>query len=478
MGSIKKNFVYNSIYQILALILPFITTPYISRVLGAENIGVYSYTYSVAYYFVLVAMLGVNNYGNRSCARVRDDKFLLSKTFCEIYALQLILSILSSVVYISYVVLFSTVDIRIALYQTLYVLSAAFDINWFFFSIEKFKVTISRNLFVKLLTMILIFLCVKSEASLGIYTLIMAGGVLISQIVVWPFLKKSIFFVKPKFREIIKHLKPNIVLFVPAVAVSVYKYMDKIMIGTMSTMLEEGFYAQAEKIIQIPLGFISALGTVMLPRMSNLVYNKRNEESKELIYKSMLFISFLSSALVFGLAGIASDFIPLFLGNGYDQCVDILVGLSFSVLFVAWANVIRTQYLIPQKKDSLYLITVVVGAIVNCTINLLLIKPFGAMGAVIGTIFAEASVAVSQSILVRKELPIKSYLCNGIPFLFVGWLMFYFLTHITFTNLAFLNLMIKIFFGGLLYLTVSAIIIWVFQRDILRSVILVRRRKK
>lgn len=336
MGSIKKNFVYNSIYQILALILPFITTPYISRVLGAENIGVYSYTYSVAYYFVLVAMLGVNNYGNRSCARVRDDKFLLSKTFCEIYALQLILSILSSVVYISYVVLFSTVDIRIALYQTLYVLSAAFDINWFFFSIEKFKVTISRNLFVKLLTMILIFLCVKSEASLGIYTLIMAGGVLISQIVVWPFLKKSIFFVKPKFREIIKHLKPNIVLFVPAVAVSVYKYMDKIMIGTMSTMLEEGFYAQAEKIIQIPLGFISALGTVMLPRMSNLVYNKRNEESKELIYKSMLFISFLSSALVFGLAGIASDFIPLFLGNGYDQCVDILVGLSFSVLFVAW----------------------------------------------------------------------------------------------------------------------------------------------
>ena len=154
----KKNFIYNIIYQILILILPLITIPYVSRILGADGIGIYSYTYSIAYYFMLVAMLGLNNYGNRTIAKVRDDKEKLSKEFFGIYSLQLITSIIMVICYLLYVLIFDNSYKIIALIQILYVISTVFDINWFFFGIEKFKLTITRNTIIKVLSLVLIFI--------------------------------------------------------------------------------------------------------------------------------------------------------------------------------------------------------------------------------------------------------------------------------------------------------------------------------
>ncbi|KEZ91203.1 flippase [Lacrimispora celerecrescens] len=469
MGSIKKNFIYNIIYQMLVLILPLITTPYISRVFGAENIGIYSYTYSVAYYFVLIAMLGVNNYGNRSCARVRDEREKLSQTFWSIYFLQLILSVICTLSYLIYALLIVKNNFIITLLQTFYVISTAFDINWFFFSLEKFKVTIARNLFVKLFTILMIFLMVKSKNSLCIYTAIMSLGTLLSQLVVWPFLKSEVDFYTPKAKEMLGHLKPNLILFVPAVAVSLYKYMDKIMIGLMSDMSQEGYFAQAEKILQIPLGIISALGTVMLPRMSNIAEKYDIKESVKLIDKSMLFISFLAPALAFGLAGISSTFIPLFLGDGYTLCINILTGLSLSVLPVAWANIIRTQYLIPYKKDTVYLYTVALGAVVNFIVNGLLIGSLGAMGAVVGTVFAEMSVAISQTFMVRKALPVTKYLKDFTPFFIAGAVMFVILRKVDFGANPYVELLGKIGLGAGFYTAVSFVIMEISHKGVLNE---------
>ena len=149
MSSIKKNFLYNSLYQILVMFIPLITMPYISRVLGAQGVGTYSYAYSIANYFVLFIMLGLNNYGNRTIARVRDNEEKLSKTFWSIYALQLFLGIIINIIYVGYSFFISS-NIYISLSMFFYVLSATFDINWLFFGLEKFKLTIIRNTTIKI----------------------------------------------------------------------------------------------------------------------------------------------------------------------------------------------------------------------------------------------------------------------------------------------------------------------------------------
>lgn len=185
-----KNFIYNVLYQILIMILPLITAPYIAIVLGAERIGIYSYTYSIAYYFVLFGQLGLNVYGNRSIAIVRDDKEKLSKTFSSIFIVQLFISIVSCICYLLFIIFSSSEYRLIFVIQFVFVLSCVFDINWFFFGIEKFKLTVVRNTIIKITTVICVLLFVKTQADLWKYTTIMAVGSFLAQLVLWLQIRK------------------------------------------------------------------------------------------------------------------------------------------------------------------------------------------------------------------------------------------------------------------------------------------------
>lgn len=423
MSSIKKNFLYSSVYQILLVILPLLTSPYVSRVLEPDGLGSFSYTQSIAKYFVLFAMLGVSNYGNRSCAFVRGDKEKLSRTFCEIYTMQLCVSLIC---YITYIILSFSFEKEIRLLLLLngcYVLSAVFDISWLFFSLEQFKITVTRNIIVKLISVVCIFIFVKTKTDCWKYTLIIAASFLANQLVMWPFLKRYVYFVKPSFKDVLKHLKPNVILFLPVLAMSVYRVMDKVMLGAMSTMTETGYYENADKIVNIPAGIITAFGSVMLPRMSYLASENQENKIQEMIYKSILFVVFMASALCFGISGITQKFTPWFFGDDYSSCAQLISYLSIILLFTSWASVIRTQYIIPHKFDNEYTISIVLGAVVNVFLNFVLIPIYGAWGAVIGTIGAEVTSCVGQTFVVRKELPIKRYIIDSIPFALNGLIM-------------------------------------------------------
>ncbi len=424
MTSIKKNFIYNILYQLLILILPLITVPYVSRVLGSSGVGIYSYTYSIVNYFMLIAMLGINNYGNRTIAKVRDDKEKLSKTFFSIYSIQIIMSILMILLYIGYVLLFDNQYKVIALIQLIYLISNMLDINWFFFGLEKFKLTVTRSTLVKIISLILIFIFVKEGNDVSKYTLILSGSTLLSQLLLFPFLKNEIKFIRIKLSDIKKHIKPCLTLFVPVIAISLYKVMDKIMLGNMAIINEVGYYEQAEKIIGIPLGIITALGTVMLPRMSNLVAKKDDSKVKEYINKSINFMMFLAFPICFGLIAISNDFIPIFLGQSFNKTSILIYYLSITLIFLSFANVIRTQYLIPKEKDKVYIISVSLGAVINLIGNFILIPRLQSIGACISTILAEFTVMLYQIIAVRKELPIKKYLKEITVFLVTSIIMF------------------------------------------------------
>jgi len=451
MNSIKKNFFYNTAYQMLIILIPVLTTPYISRILGAEGTGRYSYAYSVAYYFVMFAMLGLNNYGNRTIAMVRENHEELSKTFCSIYIFQLITSTMMIVFYIVYCMFISDDNI-ISWILLLYVVSAAFDINWLFFGLELFKVTITRNLIIKSLTVISIFVFVKDINGIYIYALIYSFGMLISQLLLWGIVKKYISFKRVSLYDIKKHIKPNIILFAPVLAISLYKVMDKIMLGMISTKTEVGYYEASEKIIQIPLALINSLGTVMLPRMANLLANNEIDKSKQYIKKSITFAVFLSTSMAFGIMAIADDFVPLFYGNGFGKCVYLFWIFLPSCIFIAFANVIRTQYLIPNRKDKIYILSVFVGAIVNLFINSLLIGRLQSVGAAIGTLIAEIMVCIIQCWAVRKELPIIRYILDSFPFFFAGLLMFIGLKLVPLIQInAFSLILLKVIIGIVLY---------------------------
>jgi len=420
---IKKNLIYQSIYQILIIFLPFVTAPYTSRVLGAEGIGTYSYTYTIANYFVLFAMLGINNYGNREIAYVRNNREQLNRTFSNIFYLHSIVSILVIAAYTVYVNFTISENKLYATIQSLYVVGALFDINWFYFGIEKFKLTVTRNLAVKLLTVLCIFLFVKTTADLWLYISIMAVGFFISQTVVWLFLKNYVSFTKPVWKDIRKHIGPLLVLFIPVIAVSLYKQMDKIMLGLLTSKIQLGFYENSEKIISIPMGIIIAFGTVMLPRMSNLKATGENKKSQGYMRLSMKYVMLIAFALAFGIAGISTEFVPVFFGREFSESAVLISYLSITIPFIAFANVLRTQYLIPNAKDKQYVISVFMGAIVNLFTNWLLIPSFQALGAAIGTVFAEATVCILQAVMLKKELPVMTYVKISIFPLSIGILM-------------------------------------------------------
>lgn len=376
--------------------------------MGAEKIGIYSYAYSIATYFGLFILLGLNNYGNRTIASVRDDKDKLSKTFCSIYAMQLIMSLFVIIIYILYT-LFLSSDRLMAWTQLIYLISVSLDINWFFFGMEQFKLTVSRNTIIKILNLIFIFVLVKNQSDLYIYGLIMVCGPLLSQLILWLFIKKYIIFRRVSLNDVYVHVKPNLILFIPVIAISLYTIMDRVMLGMMSSMTEVGYYENSNKLTQIPVMAISSLGTVMLPRISNMISNGRKEESIRYIQKSLILSILLSTSMAFGLCAVSNEFVPIFYGNGFGKCKNVISILVLSSIFISWANVIRTQYLIPNKKDKIYIVSVFLGAIVNVIINLILIPKLMSIGAAIGTICAEFSVCAYQTYKIKNELNIKLF---------------------------------------------------------------------
>lgn len=472
MENVKRNLIYNILYQLLIIILPLVTAPYISRTLGANSVGIYSYTNSIAYYFLLIAMLGISTHGNRSIASIRDEKKKISKTFFEIYSIQFSTFLIAIFIYIIYSIFIVNENNDIFLIQLFYIVSGLLDISWLFFGLEKFKITVTRNTVIKLLTVICMFVFVKNPSDLWKYTLIMSLGTFISQAYLWLYLKKYVNFANIKFDNVKKHIKPILILFIPVIAYSVYKVMDKIMLGSMSTYEQVAFYQNSEKIINIPMGIITALGTVMLPRMSNIISKGEDEKTSNYIRISIKLVTLIGSAITFGIIGTSKIFAPVYLGSEFSSCSTTMTLLSITVFALSWANVVRTQYLIPSHNDRIYVFSAITGAIINIIINAILIPKFGANGAAIGTIFAEFSVMLFQVIAVSKKLPILKNIVATVPYLITGFIMMivvYF--EGKFLGESILTLIIQIFTGGLIYILLTFIYLYIIKDEMYKLIV-------
>lgn len=422
---VSVNYFYQVAYQILAVLSPLITTPYIARVLKPEYNGIYTYTYTIANYFVVFAALGIEAYGNRVIAQAKSKGIdYLNSSFTSVFWMHFIVAGFVTFIYFGYVVFFSGEYRTISLIQSIWVISALIDINWLFFGLEEFRLTVTRNFIIKLLTLASIFVFVKEESDLWKYTVILGLGTLISNAILWVFRKRYVSFVRVSWQEVFRHLKPLLVLFLAVVATSIYRMIDKVMLGWYSDMSSLASYEYADKMIKLVITLITALGTVMLPRMSALYAKGKDEQAAKYMNSTSQFMFVMAFALAFGLAGIADEFMPTLLGPGYEGSVLLTKVLCISLPIMGWNNLIRTQVLMPKEKDRVYTIAVWAGAIVNIILNCLFIHWYGPVGAAIATVIAYAIVGVFQTYPILKEFPIWSYLKYGFAPLISGIIMY------------------------------------------------------
>lgn len=410
-------------YRLFSMLLPLVTAPWLSRTVGAEGVGLYGYAWAISYTFCLVGLLGLENYGPRAIAQARDDRPGLDRTFSAIWKMQLLVAGLTLLAWCAYVAFVAGAEKQISFHLTLMSVSCLVNVDWCLMGLDQFKPIALRNTAVKLIAAAAVFIFVREPEDLWIYAFVWSLSTFIGCVSCFASLRGRVKVVRVPWREALRHLKPCAILSISVIAVSVYRQMDKVMIGALADMAQTGLYENAEKIILCLAGFISAIGTVMLPKVSHMTAQGRMEDVRRHMDASMELVMCMVCALGFGLASVAVEFAPLFYGEAFAHSGLLMIPLSMTLLTIGFANVIRTQWVLPQKRDGIFVKSVLTGAAVNVVLNALLIPAFGAMGAAAATVAAELSVPVVQFVILRHELPYGRYMTYVLTYSVIGLMM-------------------------------------------------------
>ena len=456
--SIKKNFVFDLIYRIITLIVPLVTAPYISRVIGVDGIGNYSFTQSICSYFCFFAILGSNVYGQREIAFCNGDKEKMARTFWSIYFVRTICITIVSMLYLVFGLCFDGVLKVLFLIQLIDVAGCLFDITWFYQGMEEFGKILVRNLIMKSISVVSIFLFVRTESDLYIYVLMTSFANVFSNALMFLPLKKYISFCKISKKDMSRHVFPIFKLFIPTIALNLYNQVDKTMLGFISNSTETGYYEQSTKIIIIINTFVSSISNVMSPRISSLTVDGDCSTVRRLNRVSFELIWFIALPISFGLISISPFFVPLFFGDGYEKVSVLLRILSIICIPMGIKTVIGMQYLIPNKLEKEYTISIFVGLITNIILNSFLIYFLGSVGASIASLTSE--VIIVLYLLIRyRNLVFAKDVFNGMFLKTVAATVMFFVVFFTarFINGNVFKLIYSITLGGIVYFAVLLI---------------------
>ena len=470
-NSIAKNYIYNLIYQLLTIFLPLITVPYLSRILGVKQIGIYGYTTSIVTYFILFGSLGISMYGQREIAYYQDDKYKKSKIFWELIIIRFLTLIISTVLFYftfvngeNYCFYYKILCIQL--------IANMFDISWFFQGIEEFDKTVVRNLIVKLLCLVLIFTVVKEHGDLWKYFLIYAGAEFIGNISIWFYIPKYINKVNLKNLDFKKHIKPTLALFLPQIAIQIYTVLDKTMIGVITHDMEEvGYYEQAQKIVKAALMVVNALQIVMNSRIANAYSKNDKKEIHNCLEKSFKFVWLIGVPLMLGIIGIANKFVPWYYGKGFEGVTSILVVTSPIIIIIGLSGITGVQYLIQIGKQNAFTKSVIVGCLVNVVSNYILINKYGGFGAALSSIIAEICVFLYQMKYFKSEFTLLEIIKLSIINIISGIIMLLFVLIITnYLKISMWNTLIEIVLGGFVYIFMLILLKDKFFKDLYKQI--------
>ncbi len=403
-GSFAKNYIFNLLYQVLAIALPLVTTPYLSRVLGADGIGQYSFAQSVVSYFALAAALGSTLYGQRLIARVSTEPEERSRRFWEIFLFRVLGALAAALIY-CLCVLPNCSDVLLYAVASIEILTVAVDITWFYQGMEDFQPIAVCTAVGRVIAIAAVFTLVRTREDLIVYVVCYCVSILLGNLFSWYGVRKYLVAVSPRSLSLRGHLIPSVSLFASQFAIQIYTVLDKTMIGLITQSdFENGYYEQSQKLIKVLIALVTSLGVVMASRVAVLWKENKKKEVYDLMYGSFRFTFALGLPMAVGCMLILSRFVPVFYGEGFEPVISIIRVLCLMFPIIGCSNVIGIQLLVPTGREKYLTRSVLVGAGVNVAFNSLMIPLWGAMGAAAASVIAEGAVTAVQFYIVRKEI--------------------------------------------------------------------------
>ncbi len=408
MGTIKKNYFYNVLVNVLNTILPLVSFPYISRVLMPDGLGKAQFMISFSQYFAVIAALGIPLYGIREIAKVAHDRSARSKTFSEIFAINFLSSGFLSIIYL--IVIFNLQPFSLESIAYLVVGMLVFfgflNIDWYYSGLEKFKLIAIRSATVRILSLVALFVFVKTKDDLVVYLVITVFSFL--AVYVWNvFLLRDQVDFSLRRLELKRHMKPILLNFSVLFAISVYTVLDTVLLGMLAGDTSVGYYSAAVRVSKMVIPLVTALGVVLLPRLSRAMDSDNRSEIQYLAERSFWYIEILAIPAFIGLFIFSEEFIYVLSGNAFGGAVLPMQILSPLVLMIAMAHFFAFQLLIPAKQERWYLIAVTIGAVSCLSLNMILVPKYHAVGAAVANLTTEAIITVLSYIFVRRLFSIQ-----------------------------------------------------------------------
>lgn len=410
--SIKKNFAFNLVNTLSGLLFPLITFPYSSRIIMADGIGQVQFFGSIINYISLCTALGIPLYAVREIARVRDNQALCSKVTVEILILH---SLLTLIGYIAVFILVSSVskiqaDIPLFLLLSTSLIFSTIGVSWFYQGVEDFRYVTYRAIFIRILSLIALFVFVKDKSDLYYYASISVaaevGNGLLNFLRLRKYVNRRAFSLHEL--QIFRHLKPSLKIFALNLIISIYVNLDSVMLGFLSNEVAVGYYAAATKITKSALGVVQSLGAVLLPRFSNLVFNNQMVEFERLTSDAISFVVAISLPITVGLIFFAAPFIHLFCGIGFEPSILTLQIMSPIIIFIGISGILGMQVLYSLGKEKYVLLSTAFGAMTNFLINWTLIPGYAQYGAGIATLIAEFLVMVIMIFFSKRYINLSA----------------------------------------------------------------------
>ncbi len=396
--SIGYNYIMNTFIQGSAYILPIVVNPYVSGILGPEGMGKVSFATAIISYFTLIAVLGVPTYGVREVSRAKANKEELSRVVYEILAINVMMGVLTYILFFVYIFV-SPQNISYKILLLAMSPSIAFNtigVDWMYKGLEQFSVMAARNVIVKIVVVIMIFIFINVPEDIylyGILTICASYGYNI-----WNFIGKKKYVVRQRKGEldVRKHIAPIFIFFSMTVATTIYTNLDMVMLGAMKNDYEAGIYDASAKLKSLMVVAATSLGAVLLPRVTALVSAGKIDEFKRISERALNLIFIFSVAMVAYVEISADVLINIFSGEAFHSSVPVLRILAPTVILIGVTNIIGIQMLIPLGREKMVLISEIGGAVTDLAINMVLIPKHGAIGAALGTLIAEIVVLIIQ----------------------------------------------------------------------------------
>lgn len=413
----RLNYVFNLMYNIFTVIAPLITTPYVARVLQADGVGLYSYTYSIATAFVALAQFGTSTYGQRQIAYCQENIYERTRVFWNVFFLRLLNVVISLGIY--YTVFFHNEHFDMFLLQSMCIIATAVDISWFFSGVEEFGILAIRDGVSKIVSIVCVFLFVKTHEDVGTYTFILAAAIIGGRLLSWVSLPRFLCRIDWRSIRIFENFKEIMILFIPQIANQLSYIVDKSMIGLLTdSTFENGYYMQAERIISLSLTLATSVVGIMFPRVSSMFAEGNHEGIMRLVRKTTRFLWMLCLPVGAGIILLIDMVVPWFLGDGYDKVILLTKMMSVQFLITGIQSTLSNLLLVAQKRQNEYTVCVIVGMVANICLNALLIPRYYSEGAVVATILSGIVTTGIQMYMVRAEYSLKEVLQGILPYIF------------------------------------------------------------